>query len=95
MDQRDLHILIADSESHDQVEFTGQEDIGRAPVRKEIAVNEEDHAIAVEVEIGMRHRSEQRATGVVRTSNVGQAPRIDSRDTWVRLVVGGRLRAPG
>jgi hypothetical protein len=58
MDQCELHILIADSESHDQVEFTRSEDIGRAPVRKNIAVNEEDHAIAVEVEVCMCHISE-------------------------------------
>ena len=58
MDQCELHILIADSECHDQVEFTRSDNIGRAPVRKNSAVNEEDHAIAVEVEVCMCRISE-------------------------------------
>jgi hypothetical protein len=40
MDQREFHFVVVDGEFHDQVELTRAEDIGRAPVRKEIAVNE-------------------------------------------------------
>ena len=51
MDQGNLHLVVTDGKPHDQIELTGPQDIGRAPVRKEVAVDEEDDAIAVEIEV--------------------------------------------
>ena len=66
MDQGNLHLVVTDGKPHDQVELTGPQDIGRAPVCKEVAVDEEDDTIAIEVEVGMCHISEQRALAVAR-----------------------------
>ena len=94
MDQSNLHFMVTDGKPHDQVEFTGPHDIGRTPVRKEVAVDEEDDTITIEVEVCMRHISEQRAPAVVRSGKVGLVVKEPSAAGIDRQVLIGKRRAP-
>ena len=94
MDQGNLHLVVTDGKPHDQVEFSRIKDIGGAPVCEEISVDEENHAIAVEVEIGMGHISKQRAPAVVRSGKVGLVVKEPSGAGIDRQVLIGKCRAP-